>query len=395
MNNIKSYLQNIDVFNPLIIVFAIFLFVLIALPTWYITTELHTPEIPMYFFILFGLVLFILGTLIPNILYKFKNSFKNKIDNFKLKPKKNLEKLPFFGNYSQMELLLLFIVILGIVLQIINLISLGGIPLFSSYLKTKAATKIWLISYIIYLPGINLLLAKFNRKSHYLLLILGLFLFVLTGYRTTPIAILLSTFITLYYTRNFETKHQLIFILVIIILFILIGFIAIKSISTQHWRIGPLELVSYRAGFTLNIFDKVTRREFLTHGNLFYSTLSGFFNSVDPRVLVGQAVLNENHSITSTIFGPATLDFGIMGMGIQMFLLGLILKFLYIIQKYKKDIFTAFYAVILAQTLIWIETGPTDLVVWIFYAICILLIFIGFYKINFFNEEDKCQIKKS
>ena len=96
MNNIKSYLKNIDVFNPLIIVFAIFLFVLIALPTWYITTELHTPEIPMYFFILFGLVLFILGTLIPNILYKFKNSFKNKIDNFKLKPKKNLEKLPFF-----------------------------------------------------------------------------------------------------------------------------------------------------------------------------------------------------------------------------------------------------------------------------------------------------------
>jgi oligosaccharide repeat unit polymerase len=336
----------------------------------------------MYFFILFGLFLFILGNYVPIILEKYSNTFKNKLKILKSLSNKNLEPLPLFGNYSKTEQILLFIVILGIFLQAINLIFLGGIPLFSSTLKSQAATKIWLISYILYLPGINLLLAKYNRKTHYLLLIIGLILFVLTGYRTTPIAILLSTFITLYYTRNFETKHQLLFLSVIIILFIAIGFIAVKSISGQHWRIGPLELVSYRAGFTLNIFDKVTRRQFLTHGNLFYSTLTGFFSSVDPRVLVGQAVLNQNHSITSTIFGPATLDFGLCGMGLQMFLIGLILKSLHIIQKYKKEVFTAFYAIILAQTLIWIETGPTDLVVWIFYLISILLILFCFHKIK-------------
>jgi oligosaccharide repeat unit polymerase len=382
MINIKNNLKNIDVFNPLIIVFAIILFVLIALPIWYLTTELHTPKLPMYFFILFGLFLFILGNYVPIILEKYSNTFKNKLKILKSLSNKNLEPLPLFGNYSKTEQILLFIVILGIFLQAINLIFLGGIPLFSSTLKSQAATKIWLISYILYLPGINLLLAKYNRKTHYLLLIIGLILFVLTGYRTTPIAILLSTFITLYYTRNFETKHQLLFLSVIIILFIAIGFIAVKSISGQHWRIGPLELVSYRAGFTLNIFDKVTRRQFLTHGNLFYSTLTGFFSSVDPRVLVGQAVLNQNHSITSTIFGPATLDFGLCGMGLQMFLIGLILKSLHIIQKYKKEVFTAFYAIILAQTLIWIETGPTDLVVWIFYLISILLILFCFHKIK-------------
>ena len=60
MTNIKSNLKNIDIFNPLILVLAIFLFVLIALPIWYLTTELHHPQIPMYFFILFGLILFIL-----------------------------------------------------------------------------------------------------------------------------------------------------------------------------------------------------------------------------------------------------------------------------------------------------------------------------------------------
>ena len=382
MTNIKSNLKNIDIFNPLILVLAIFLFVLIALPIWYLTTELHHPQIPMYFFILFGLILFIIGNYIPNIVVKYYKNIRNKINSLKSNPKANLNPLPLFGNYSRNEIIILSVVLMGIILQIINLILLGGIPLFSSTLKSQAATKIWLISYILYLPGINLLLAKYNRKTHYLLLFIGLILFVLTGYRTTPIAILLSTFITLYYTRKFETKHQLIFISIIFILFIAIGYIAVKSISGQHWRLGPIELVSYRAGFTLNVFDKITRRQFLTHGTLFYSTLTGFFNSVDPRVLVGQAVLNENHSITSTIFGPATLDFGILGMGLQMFLIGLILKTLHIIQKYKKDVFTAFYALILAQTLILTETGPTDLVVWIFYLIGILLIIYFFYKIK-------------
>ena len=47
------------------------------------------------------------------------------------------------------------IVSVGIILQIINIALLGGIPLFSATLKAKAATKIWLISYIIFLPSIN------------------------------------------------------------------------------------------------------------------------------------------------------------------------------------------------------------------------------------------------
>lgn len=372
-------LKKIDLFNPLIIVLLIVIFVLIALPSWYVTEELHTPENPMYYFILIGIIFFILGIYTPNLFSKYSKKFK---EIFKIQDNKKLDKLPLFGNYTKTEKILLSIVIIGILLQIINLVHLGGIPLFSSVLKSKAATKIWLLSYILYLPGINLLLVKFNRKTHYLLLIIGLGLFALTGYRTTPIAILLSSFITLYYTRDFKTKHYAIFTLIILVLFILIGFIAMKSIVGQQWRIGALELVSYRSAFTLNIFDKITRREFLTGGYLFYSTLTGFFNSVDPRVVVGQVVMLQNQSLTSTIFGPATLDFGLWGMCIQMFFLGFILKIMHILQKYKKGILTAFYAIILAQTIIWIETGPTDIVVWIFYIISIILILISFKKIS-------------
>ena len=137
---------------------------------------------------------------------------------------------------------------------------------------------------------------------------------------------------------------------------------------------NPIELVSYRAAFTLNILSKAIENQFATMGNLFYATLTGFFTHSDARVLVGQATLGQVHSITSTIFGPALLDFGIVGMLIQMLLLGFILKTLHSIQNYKKEIFTAFYGILLAQTIIWIETGPTDVVVWLFYLIGIFLI---------------------
>lgn len=368
-------LEKIDIFNPFIIVFVILAFLAIATPSWTILDELVSPGILLYIYIALGLIFFILGVLFTNFLFKkflkkdykeSSTSFRNK-DNFAIK-------LSLFEKFSKEEKIILCAVLLGILLQIINLYSLGGIPLFDSSLKAKAATKIWLVSYLIFLPSINILLAKFNRKSYYVLLIIGVLLFAITGYRTTPIAILLSTFITLYYTRDFKLKYQLIFVLLILVILIVVGFIAINAIGTQHWRLNALEIVSYRAGFTLKILERAINRQLMTGGALFYSTLTGFFTSTDPRVLVGQAVLSYNHSITSTIFGPSLLDFGTWGMIIQMFLMGAFLKALHIVKNFKFSIITGIYGVILAQTLIWTETGPTDLVAWIFYLIGFLLL---------------------
>ena len=362
---------NFDLFNPLIVVVMTILFLIIAMPMWYFYQELPSPNIDLYLYIGLGLLFFIFGVFLSN--YILSKKFKINVDHG---PRKvlNPEKLSLSNPYSKKEMILVGLVLLGILLQIINIALLGGIPLFSATLKAKAATKIWLISYIIFLPSINVLLARYNRKSHYLLLLIGLFLFALTGYRTTPIAIMLSALITLYYTRDVDMKYIILAILAIAVVLLAVGFIAVQAISWQHWSLNPIELVSYRAAFTLNILSKAIENQFATMGNLFYATLTGFFTHSDARVLVGQATLGQVHSITSTIFGPALLDFGIVGMLIQMFLLGLILKTLHSIQNYKKEIFTAFYGILLAQTIIWIETGPTDVVVWLFYLIGIFLI---------------------
>ena len=362
---------NFDLFNPLIVVVMTILFLIIAMPMWYFYQELPSPNIDLYLYIGLGLLFFIFGVFLSN--YILSKKFKINVD---YDPRKvlNPEKLSLSDSYSKKEMILVGLVLLGILLQIINIALLGGIPLFSATLKAKAATKIWLISYIIFLPSINVLLAGYNRKSHYLLLLIGLVLFALTGYRTTPIAIMLSALITLYYTRDVDMKYIILAILAIAVVLLAVGFIAVQAISWQHWSLNPIELVSYRAAFTLNILSKAIENQFATMGNLFYATLTGFFTHSDARVLVGQATLGQVHSITSTIFGPALLDFGIVGMLIQMLLLGFILKTLHSIQNYKKEIFTAFYGILLAQTIIWIETGPTDVVVWLFYLIGIFLI---------------------
>lgn len=362
---------NFDLFNPLIIVVMTILFLIIAMPMWYFYQELPSPNLDLYLYIGLGLLFFIFGVFLSN--YILNKKYKIDADST-LKKVLDPEKLSLSDSYSRNELILVGLVLLGILLQVINIALLGGIPLFSATLKAKAATKIWLISYIIFLPSINVLLARYNRKSHYLLLVIGLVLFALTGYRTTPIAIMLSALITLYYTRDVDVKYIILAILAIAAVLLAVGFIAVQAISWQHWSLNPIELVSYRAAFTLNILSKAIENQFATMGNLFYATLTGFFTHSDARVLVGQATLGQVHSITSTIFGPALLDFGIVGMLIQMFLLGLILKTLHSIQNYKKEIFTAFYGILLAQTIIWIETGPTDIVVWLFYLIGIFLI---------------------
>ncbi len=369
--------KNFDLFHPLILVFMVILFLIIAMPMWYFYGKLPAPKIDLYLYIGIGLLFFIAGICLSKYLLENRFNLSNAKSSLK-----NPQKLSLFESYSKNELILVGIVSAGIILQIINIALLGGIPLFSATLKAKAATKIWLISYIIFLPSINILLAKYNRNSHYVLLILGLLLFALTGYRTTPIAIMLSALITLYYTRDVDLKYIVLAIIAIALMLLAVGFIAVQAISWQHWSLNPIELVSYRAAFTLNILSQAIANQFATMGNLFYSTLTGFFTHTDPRVLVGIATIGRNHSITSTIFGPALLDFGIVGMIVQMIFLGVILKTLHYMQSHKKSIFTAFYGILLAQTIIWIETGPTDVVVWLFYLMGIFIIIHGLRRIG-------------
>lgn len=351
--------KKIDIFAPMIFVLLVIVYLIFSeIAFHYHLKELIGVNIYTIYIILIGILFYVMGV------YACKHFLKDK--------EINLDNNKIDRLFS--EKIVLTLVIIGIFLQIINLLYLGGIPLFSGYLKAHAATRIWLLSYLIFLPSINILIAKYDNKNYYFLFLVGLLLFTLTGYRTTVMAIVISILITVYYTKKIPKAYFALAGVGIFILLLLVGYIAVKSIEWQTWTLNPLELLFYRAGYTLQVLDNAVKLQGSTNGTLLYNTLTGFFKSTDPRVIVGSTTLGYAHSTTSMIFGPALLDFGLYAMIIQMIILGFVMDLIYNIQKTVGNIFVALYSMLLAHVLIWIETGPTDLVVLLFFLITLILV---------------------
>ena len=347
-------LEKIDFFQPFIVAVAILAFLIMG----YIGSFNYRFEDPLnsevILTIIFACIVFSAGILIV----KFKINVEN------------TKEIDFLS-----EKLLITLTIIALFLQSLNLVLIGGIPLFNSTLKANATTNIWRIAYPLFLIMINILLAKYYSRKYLVLVLLGAIIFGLNGYRTSVLGILGSSFITLYYLEKISGKVGIIFIAIIIMGIMAIGYIASKSIATQTWTLNPLELIFYRAAFTLELFEKIIPLAGTTHGHI----LSMIFSSGSPRTFVGEYVMKYTFCATSTLFGPVMLDFGLIGLTVQMLVMGL---FLSLVHKLKKGIGVGIYSMILTHTLIWIETGPTDIMIWFLYLIGFILILINLNYIN-------------
>ena len=347
-------LEKIDFFQPFIVVVAILAFLIMG----YIGSFNYRFEDPLnsevILTIIFACIVFSAGILIV----KFKINVEN------------TKEIDFLS-----EKLLITLTIIALFLQSLNLVLIGGIPLFNSTLKANATTNIWRIAYPLFLIMINILLAKYYSRKYLVLVLLGAIIFGLNGYRTSVLGILGSSFITFYYLEKISKKVGIIFIAIIIMGIMAIGYIASKSIATQTWTLNPLELIFYRAAFTLELFEKIIPLAGTTHGHI----LSMIFSSGSTRTFVGEYVMKYTFCATSTLFGPVMLDFGLIGLTVQMLVMGL---FLSLVHKLKIGIGVGIYSMILTHTLIWIETGPTDIMIWFLYLIGFILILINLNYIN-------------
>lgn len=347
-------IKKIDFFNPLILVIGILAFLTMGYIGSFNYRFDDPLDIEVILTIIFACIIFMIGVFV--VRYKI-----------------NIENTAEINFLS--EKLLLILVLIALILQTLNLILLGGIPLFDSVLKSNATTNIWRIAYPLFLITMNILLAKYYNRKYLILILLGAIIFGLNGYRTSVLGIMGSSFITLYYLDKISKKFGIIFILVIAIGIMAVGYIASQSISSQHWTLNPLELIFYRAAFTLEVFEKIIPLGASTHGHI----LSMIFSSGSPRTFIGEYVLKYTVCLTSTLFGPVYLDFGLIGLVIQMLFMGLFLELVY---KLKKGIGVGIYSIILTHTIIWIETGPTDIMIWFLYLIGLILIIINYNHIN-------------
>ncbi len=374
-----SELKRVDLFSPYTLVIIIAIYVsLAAIAYQEHLKNLQWISITTFIYVLIGTLFFIMGVFVPKIIHDHSVKLKSIFRDLKV-TEDNSEQWYNKCRVLLDERVLLTAVLIALFLQGLNLYLLGGIPILSGYLKFKATTDLWRIAYPLFLPAITILLAKYPRKWYYVLFVIGLGVFAINGYRTTTMAILISAFITLYYTRKMKTTHVLISILIIALIGIAAGYIAVMSIQWQQWSLNPLQLIAYRAGFTMMVFDKILHMAGFTGGDLFHQALT----TGHPRVTVGQVVLNypvggntPTTSITSTIFGPAVLDFGFYAMAVQMFIIGVVLKIIHATHQRVNGAVTALYAIVLTHTMIWVETGPTDSVVYLFYFLAILTVII-------------------
>ena len=347
-------LKRIDFFHPLILIVAILAFLAMGYIGSFNYRFDDPLDIEVIGTILFSCLIFAAGAIA--IQYKV-----------------NVEKTKEISFLS--EKLLIALVAIALILQGLNLVLLGGIPLFNSDLKSNATTNIWRVAYPLFLITINLLLAKYYQRKYLILVLLAAVIFGLNGYRTSVLGILGSSFITLYYLDKISKKAAIVFIAVIAVGVMGVGYIASQSIANQHWTLNPLELVFYRAAFTLEVFEKIIPLGATTRGHI----LSMIFSSASPRTFIGEYVLHYNVCLTSTLFGPVYLDFGLIGLTIQMLFMGMFLGLVY---KLKKGIGVGIYSIILTHTVIWIETGPTDIMIWLLYLIGLILIIINRNYIN-------------
>lgn len=344
--------SKIDFFNPLIVVVGILAFLAMG----YIGSFNYRFEDPLSWqvilTVIFACIVFTIGYAI--VKYKVSIPEKREID--------------FIS-----EKLLLILTVIALILQAFNLVLLGGIPLFNSTLKANATTNIWRIAYPLFLITLNLLLAKYYDRKYLSLIVIGALIFGLNGYRTSVLGIMGSSFITLYYLNKISRKFGIAFIAIIIIGLMGVGYIASQSIANQHWTLNPLELIFYRAGFTLEVFEKIIPLAGTTHGHI----LGMIFSSGSPRTFIGEYVLKYTVCLTSTLFGPVMLDFGYVGLTIQMLFMGV---FLGLLHKAKEGFGVGIYAFILTHTIIWIETGPTDIMIWFLYLIGIIYLIMSLKK---------------
>ena len=346
-------IRKIDFFHPYIVP----VIILAVLVMGYIGSFNYRFEDPLntqtILTIIFAVIVFIIGVVIASKKFTIEKEVKI--------------------NFLSEKILLIFIIV-ALVLQSLNMVLLGGIPLFNSVLKSNATTNLWRIAYPLFLILINILLAKYYDKKYLILVLLGALVFGLNGYRTSVVGILGSVFITMFYIGKISHKLGVLFVVIIGAGALAIGYIASQSIATQHWTLNPVELVFYRLAFTLEVFEKIIPLAGTTHGHI----LSMIFSSGSPRSFIGNYVLHYDVCLTSSLFGPVMLDFGYIGLTIQMLFMGTFLKIIHSLAK--KGIGIGIYSIILTHTLIWIETGPTDIMIWFLYLLGLILIILALKK---------------
>lgn len=230
------------------------------------------------------------------------------------------------------------------------LMLLGGIPILSAASRQAAAVapaRALFHGFAVF--SATLLIAFYEKRKALAAVFLLALLAAISGFKSDAIAILVSAGIAGLLLGRISVK-ELLSVLIGVVFILTAVSTHIAGISYGNWKIAPQLYIFYRAGLTFSVFDRVVQLSF-PFGYLHGSTLLSTTQEIVSKAVLGY---KEPHIITSTLFGPGMLDFGIPGVLLTCALLG---AYLGAMHNLRDAMRTCLYAIALTHTFILIEVG--------------------------------------
>ena len=291
------------------------------------------------------------------------------------------------------------LVLISILFFFVSVASVGGIPILKTSLRYQLKPMFTMPVFLI-IPGVCILasvyLKEFQEKIitrsqarfRFLILIAISSVFLLSlGYRTPLLAVLLIMIILGYCGNILAVWEVVIGALIGVCAIIGIGYFRSVEEYTVSSATNPFYTLQSRADFTLNVLkllDFVGGNFGITHGNLLASSIPG--SDLGPRMMVGKLIAWRTEvTVTPSLIGQMVIDFGKLGVAIEMCGLGFILGIGYKIMKKTNDYFyIGLYGLILTYSILGVETGILDIQVLAYFAIAI------FIYLAFIIKSNKC-----
>ena len=359
--NRNNILKN-HIFNPLLVLFLFAFFLILSM---------NKPSTSLVFTLIIGFICFFIGsTVLP------KYFFNENTENIIRFERKDIYSIGFC-------LILVSIVFFGL-----SIVSVGGIPLLKPSIRYLLKPAFTMPVFLI-IPGTCLVAAAYlkdfqdkkitrsqARFRFIFLLIIDTALLLLLGYRTPRLAAFLIIIIIGFYGNIVSLWEVVIGGLVGIGAIIGIGYFRSVSEMTITSSTSPIYTLQSRADFTLHVLsllDFIGGNFGLTHGHMLTSSIPG--SDLGPRMMVGKLIAWRTEvTVTPTLIGQMVVDFGKIGVFVEMLILGSVLGVGFkIVQKTKDYFYIAIYSLILTYTILGIETGILDIQVLIYFIIAIFI----------------------
>ena len=364
----KNRILKNHIFNPLIVLFIFAIFLLLALNS--VSTSLAIT-------LMLAFAGFFIGSaVIPRY---FLNDTRNILE-FK---RRDMYSIGFC------------LILISIVFFFVSIASVGGIPLLKPSIRYLLKPVLTMPVFLI-IPGTCLVASSYlkdyqdekitrsqARFRFLFLLAMDCALLLLLGYRTPLLAAFLVIIIIGFYGNIVSLWEVVIGALVGVGAIIGIGYFRSLGELTITSSTSPIYSLQTRADFTLhvlNLLDFIGGNFGVTHGHMLASSIPG--SDLGPRMMVGKLIAWRTEvTITPTLIGQMVVDFGKVGVFVEMTILGFILGIGFkLMHKTKNYFYIGIYSLILTYAILGVETGLLDIQVLVYFAIAILIYLINIAK---------------